>query len=139
MCGRLIMLLCNVSLPEASFQVSHLRKHERTVWQTPERFFVRLERALEVAKNTVAINALREPCFPELGLKRDRPISRVLHCGTAVLVQINAVEIEIASRDSEAGPRQRKLRVKPDRLGIKVSDPLCRIELPALSIATARR
>src|SRR6476620_4707888 len=110
------MLLCNVSLPEASFQVSHLRKHQRTVGQTPERFFVRLERALEVAKNPVAINALREPCFPELGLKRDRPISRVLHCGTAVLVQINAVEIEIASRDSEACPRQRKLRIKPDRL-----------------------
>ena len=45
------MLFCNVSLPEASFQVSHLRKHESTVWQTPGRFLVRLERALEVAKN----------------------------------------------------------------------------------------
>jgi len=100
--------LCNVSLSEASFQVSHLLKHQSTVWQTPERFFVRLERALEVAKNPVAINALREPCFPELGLKRDRAIGRFLHCGAAVLVQINAVEIEIASRDSEAGPRLTK-------------------------------
>src|SRR5258707_15380992 len=116
------MFLCNVSLSEASFQVSHLRKHERTVWQTPERFFVRLERALEVAKNPVAINALREPCFSEIGLKRDSPISRVLHCGTAVLVQINAVEIEITSRDGQAGPCQGGLRINPDRLGIKGSD-----------------
>src|SRR5256885_963833 len=108
------MFLCNVSLSDASFQVSHLLKHQSIVWQTPERFFVRLERALEVAKNPVAINALREPCFSEIGLKRDSPISRVLHCGTAVLVQINAVEIEIASRDSEAGPRPRKFRGKPD-------------------------
>src|SRR5438552_16517954 len=112
------MFLCNVSLSVASFQVSHLRKQERIVWQTPERFFVRLERALEVAKNPVPINALREQCFPELGLKRDRPISRVLDCGTAVLVQIKAGEIEIASRDSEAGPRPRQLRGKPGRLGI---------------------
>ncbi len=62
------MFLCNINLPEPSFEVSYLGKHESTVWQTPERFFVRLERALEVAQDAVALNALRQPCFPELGL-----------------------------------------------------------------------
>ena len=85
MCGRLIMFLRNVRLPKPSLQMSHLLKHESTVRQTPERFFVRLERPLEIAQNAVAINALREPCFPELGLERHRPIRGLLHCGTAVL------------------------------------------------------
>ena len=123
------MFLRNVKLPEPSLKMSHLLKHESTVWQTPERLFVRLERALEIAQNAVAINALREPCFPELGLERHRPICGLLHRGTAVLVQINAIEIELASRDGEAGPCQRELRIKPNRLGIKVSDPLCRVEV----------
>ncbi len=33
------------------------------------------------------------------------------------------------SRNGQAGPCQGELRIKPDRLGIKVSDPLCRIEV----------
>ncbi len=40
LCGRLIMFLRNVSLPEPSLKMSHLLKHESTVRQTPERFFV---------------------------------------------------------------------------------------------------
>ena len=131
------MFLRNVKLPEPSFQMSHLLKHESTVRQTPERFFIRLERALEVAQNAVAINALREPCFSELGLERHRPIRGLLHRGTAVRLQINAIEIELAARDGETGPCQRELRIKPNRLGIKVSDPFCRVEGDALSIATA--
>ena len=83
---------------------------------------------MEVAQNAVAINALREPCFPELGLEGHRPIRGLLHRGTAVRLQINAIEIELASRDGEAGPCQRELRIKPNRLGIKVSDLFCRVE-----------
>src|SRR4029077_21052225 len=107
------MFLRDVSLPEPSLKVSHLLKHESTVWQTPERFFVRLECAFEVAQDPVAINALGEPCFPKLWLERDRPIRGLLHRGTAVLVHINAVEIKLASRDGEAGPCQRELGIKP--------------------------
>src|SRR5262249_40303162 len=122
------MFLRNFNLPEPSLQMRHLLKHERTVRQTPERLFVRLERAWEVAQNAVAINALREPCFPELRLERHRSIRGLLHCGTAVHLQINVVEIELAARISEAAPRERELRIKSDRLGIKASDPLCRVE-----------
>jgi len=45
------MLLRNSKLPEPSLQMRHLFKHERTVRQTPERFLVRLKRALEVAQD----------------------------------------------------------------------------------------
>src|SRR4030095_15313422 len=116
------MFLRDVSLPEPSLKMSHLLKHESTVWQTPERLFVRLECAFEVAQDSVAINALGEPCFPELGLERHRTIRGLLHRSTAVRVQIKAIEIELASRDSEAGPRQRELGIKTNRLGIKGSD-----------------
>src|SRR2546425_6651895 len=102
------MFLRSVNLPEPPFKMSHLLKHESTVRQTSECLFVRLERAFEVAQNAVAINALREPCFPELGFERDRPIRGLLHRGTAVRLQINAVEIELAARDGQAGPCQRK-------------------------------
>ena len=122
------MFLRDVSLPKPSLKVSHLLKHESTVWQTPERFFIRLERPVEIAQNAVAIDALREPRFPELGLERHRPIRGLLHCSSAVLVQINSVKIQLASRDGEAGPCQRELRIKPNRLDIKVSGPLCRVE-----------
>src|SRR5258707_12843109 len=105
------MFLRNVKLPEPSLQMSHLFKHESTVRQTPERFFVRLERAFEVAQNAVAINALREPRFTELGLERDRPIRGLLHRRTAVRLQINAIEVELAARDGEAGPSTRQLGV----------------------------
>src|SRR5262245_15359525 len=118
------MLLCNINLPEPSFQVSYLVKHESTVRQTPERFFVRLERAFEVAQDAVAINPLPQPCFPELRLQRNRPIRRLLHRGTAIRIQINAIEVEIAARDREMGPCQRELRIKPNRLDIKARDPL---------------
>src|SRR5262245_22818610 len=112
------MFLRNFKLAEPSLQMSHLLKHERAVWQTPERFLVRFECALEVARNAVAINALREPCFPELWLERDRPIRSVLHRGTAVRLQIDAIEKELAARDSEPGPCQRELGIKLNRLGI---------------------
>src|SRR4029450_1229541 len=110
------------SLPDA------LPIYECTFWQTPERLFVRPERALEIAQDPVAINALGEPCFPELGLERHRTVRGLLHRSPAVPLQIKAIEIELARRDSERGPRQRELRIKPNRLGIKVSDPLCRVE-----------
>src|SRR4029077_4952865 len=115
------MLLRNVKLAEPSFQMSHLLKHESVVRQAPQRFFVRLERALEIAQNAVAINALREPRFPELGLERDRAIRGLFHRGTSVHLQIKAIEIKLAARDGEAGPCQRELRIKPSRLGIKPS------------------
>src|SRR5262249_38261536 len=123
-----IVLLRNVRLTEASFQVSHLLKYERAVRQTPERFFVRLERALEVAQNTVAINALRKPCFSELGLERHRPIRGLFHSSATIRLQIHAIEIELAARDSEARPCQRELRIKPDRLGIQAGDVFCDVE-----------
>src|SRR5262249_52963662 len=100
----------------------HLLKHERAVRQTPESFFVRFERALEVAQNAVAINALREQCFPELGLEGHRPVCGLLHGSSGVCLRINAVKIEIATRDGETGPSQRELRIKANRLGIQVSD-----------------
>src|SRR5262245_23119730 len=103
------MFLSDISLPEPSLKVSHLLKYESIVWQTPERLFVRPECALEVAQNAVAINALGEPCFAELGLERHRAIRGLLHRGTAVLVQINAVEVELALRHGKAGPCQREL------------------------------
>src|SRR5262249_61132067 len=98
------MLLRNVERAEPSLQMSHLLKHESTVRQTPERFFVRLERALEVAQHSVAINALREPCFPELGLERDRPVRSLFHRGAAVRLQIHAVQLELPARNAEAAP-----------------------------------
>src|SRR5215510_11215504 len=108
------MFLRDVSLPEPSLKVSHLLQHESAVWQTPERLFVRLECAFEVAQDPVAINTLSKPCFPELGLQRHRTVRGILHRRTAVLVQIKAIEIELASRDSKAGPCQRELRIKPN-------------------------
>src|SRR4029077_20869952 len=114
------MLLRNVKLAEPSFQMSHLLKHESVVRQAPQRFFVRLERALEIAQNAVAINALSEPRFPELGLERDRPVRGLLHRGAAICLQINAIEIKLAACDGQAGPCQRELRIKLNRLGIKV-------------------
>ena len=111
LCSRLIMFLRNVNLPEPSFQMSHLLEHESTVRQTPECFFIRPERAFEVAQNAVAINALREPCFPELGLERHRPICSFLHRGAAVCLRINAIEIELAARDRQTGPCEGKLRI----------------------------
>src|SRR5215468_1450775 len=122
------MFLRDVSLPKPSLKVSHLLKHESTVWQTPERLFVRLECGFEVAQDPVAINALAEPCFAELGLERHRTVRGVLHRGGTVRLQVKAIEIELASCDSEARPRQRELRIKTNRLSIKVSDPLCRVE-----------
>src|SRR6185369_16924247 len=113
---------------EPSLQMSHLFEHEGTVWQTPERAFVRLERALEIAQNAVAINALREPCFSELGLKRHRPVCSVLHRSTAVRLQINAIEIKLAAGDCEAGPCQCELWIKSNRLRIQVSDLFCCFE-----------
>src|SRR5215813_1473953 len=121
------MFLRNFNLPEPSLQMRHLLKHERTVRQTPERLFVRLERAWEVAQNAIAINALREPCFPELRLERHRPIRGVLHRRTAVHLQIKAVEIKLAARDGEARPSQRKLRIKLNRLAVKADGPLCHV------------
>src|ERR1700757_408945 len=102
--------------------MSHLLKNESTIRQMPERFFIRLERSLEIAQDSVAIDALREPCFPELGLERLRTVRGLFHRGAAVLVQIDAIEIELAARDSEASPCQRELRIKSNRLGIKVRD-----------------
>src|ERR1700747_2495241 len=102
--------------------MSHLLKNESTIRQMPERFFIRLERSLEIAQDSVAIDALREPCFPELGLERLRTVRGLFHRGAAVLVQIDAIEIELAARDSEARPCQRELRIKSNRLGIKVRD-----------------
>src|SRR5262249_49937820 len=107
--------------------MSHLPKHESTVRQTSERFFVRLERALEIAQDPVAINALREPRFRELGLERDRPVRGLLPCGAAIRLQINSHEIERAAREGEAGPRQRELRIESDGLGIKASRPFYRL------------
>jgi hypothetical protein len=75
------MFLCNVSLSSV-VQVSHLRKQAHCL-ATPGASSA--DWSARKSRRTVAINALREPCFPELRLKRDRPISRVLHCGTAVL------------------------------------------------------
>src|SRR5947207_5656651 len=122
------MFLRDFNLPEPSFQMSHLLKHQSTVRQTPECFFIGLERASEVAQNPIAVNALREPCFPELGLERDRAIRRLLHRGAAVRLQINAIEIELAARNREASPCQRELRIKTNHLGIKGSGPSCDIE-----------
>src|SRR5215467_2339529 len=98
------MFLRNFPLTQASFQVSHLFKNERIVRQSPEGFFVRLERALKVARNAVAINALRQPGFPELGLEGYRPIRGLLHCSAGVCLGIKTVEIKIAARDAETGP-----------------------------------
>src|SRR5215472_4386652 len=117
------MLLRNIRLPESSLHMRHLLKHESIVRQTSERFLVRFECALEVAQNAIAINALREPCFPELRLERHRPIRGVLHRRTAVHLQIKAVEIKLAARDGEARPSQRKLRIKLNRLAVKADGP----------------
>src|SRR5258708_9808786 len=119
------MFLRNVKLPEPSLQMSHLFKHESTVRQTPERFFVRLERALEVAQDAVAINALRKPCLPELGLERHRPLRGLLHRGTAVRLQINAIEVELAAGDGEAGPFEREMMIQPNLVPVKDSHPFC--------------
>ena len=113
------MFLRGIKLTESPFKVGHLLKHESAVRQTPERFFVRLKRALEIAQDTVTINSLREPRFAQLRLERDRAIRLFLHLCTGVRLRINAVEIELAARNGKSRPRQRELRIKPDRLGIK--------------------
>ena len=73
------MFLRGIKLTESPFKVSHLLEHESAVRQTPERFFVRLKRALEIAQDTITINSLREPRFAQLRLERDRAIRRLLH------------------------------------------------------------
>ena len=139
LCGRLIMFLRSVKLPEPPFKVGHLLKRESAVRQTPERFFVRPKRALEIAQNAVTINSLREPRFPQLRLERDRPIRFFFYRCTGVRLWINAVEIELAARNGETRPRQRKLRIKPNRLGIKRNDLFGGVEGGASPIATARK
>src|SRR6266568_1958795 len=113
------MFLRGIKLTESPFKVGHLFKHESAVRQTPERSFVRLKRALEIAQNTITINSLREPRFAQLGLERDRAICLFLDRRTGVRLRINAVEIEIAARNGKSRPRQRELRINPDGLGIK--------------------
>src|SRR4029077_17222302 len=110
------MFLRGVKLTESPFKVGHLLEHEGAVRQTPERFFVRLKRALEIAQDTVTIKPLGEPRFAQLGLERDRAIGLFLdHC-TGVRLWINAVEIELAARNGEPRPCQCELRIKPHRL-----------------------
>src|SRR5262249_35292889 len=98
------MFLPTATLPKPWFKGTHCLKHDSTVCKRPNPLFERLEGAFEVAQAPVAINALREPCFPELGLERHRAVRGLLHRSTAVLVQIDAIEIELASRDGEASP-----------------------------------
>src|SRR5207248_6951060 len=116
-------------LSEPSFQMSHLLKHESTVRQTPECFLVRLERAFEVAQDAVADKRLARAMLPrarvEVRSPDPRPPSLRHRCSSP---NQRRCEIELAARDGEAGPCQRELRVKPDRLGMKTSHPLCRVE-----------
>jgi hypothetical protein len=61
-------------------------------------------------------------------LERDRAIGRLLHCGAAIRLQIDAVEIELAAGNAKPRPRLRELGIKPDGLGIKRNDLLCNFE-----------
>jgi len=92
------MFLCRINPTKSPFKVGHLFEHESAIGQTPKRFFVRLERSLEVAQDAIAINALREPCFPELGLECDRAIRLFFYLGTRVRLRIDAVETKLACR-----------------------------------------
>src|SRR4029077_5074016 len=116
------MFLRRIKLTESPFKMSHLLKHEGAVRQTPERFFVRLKRALEIAQDTITINTLREPGFAQLRLERDRAIRFFLHLCAGVRLWINAVEIELAARNGKPRPCQGELRIKPDGLCIKRND-----------------
>src|SRR6266446_4305592 len=116
------MFLRGIKLTESPFKVGHLLEHEGAVRQTPERFFVRLKRALEIAQDTITINTLREPRFAQLGLERDRAIRLCLDRCTGVRLWINAVEIELAARNGKPRPRYRELRINPHGLGIKRND-----------------
>src|SRR4029078_713045 len=111
-----------IKLTESPFKVSHLLKHEGAVRQTPERFFVRLKSALEIAQDTIKTNTLREPRFAQLRLERDRAIRLFLDRRPGVRLQINAVEIELAARNRKPRPSQCELRIKPHRLRIKRND-----------------
>src|SRR2546423_8668012 len=115
------MFLRGIKPAESPFKVGHLLEHEGAVRQTPERFFVRLKRALEIAQDTITINTLREPRFAQLRLEGDRAIRLFLDRCTGVRLWINAVEIELAARNGKPCPRQRELRIKSDSLGIKRS------------------
>src|SRR4029077_4780808 len=61
-------------------------------------------------------------------LRVDSCAAALAHFCAAITRSNNAVEIEVAALDSEASPRQRELRIKSDRLSIKVSDPLWCVE-----------
>src|SRR5207248_2769057 len=115
------MFLGGIDLPESAFEMPYLFEHESAVRQAPECFFVRLQRALEIAHDTITINTLREPRFAQLRLERDRAIRPFLHRCTGVRLWINAVEIELAARNGKPRPCQCELRIKPHRLGIKRS------------------
>src|SRR5258707_9397758 len=108
------MFLRGVKLTESPFKMGHLLEHESAVRQTPERFFVRLKRALEIAHDTITINSLREPRFAQLRFERDRAIGLFLHLCAGVRLWFNAVEIELAARNGKPRPRQRELRIKSD-------------------------
>src|SRR6185437_17105153 len=116
------MFLRGIRLTEAPLKMGQLLKHESAVRQTPERFLVRLKRALEIAQDAVTINSVREPRFAQLRLERDRAIRFCLDRCTGVRLWINAVEIELAARNGKPRPRQRELRIKSHRLGIKRND-----------------
>src|SRR5881398_1541987 len=103
------MFLRGVKLTESPFKVGHLLEHEGAVRQAPECFFVRLQRALEIAHDTITINTLREPRFAQLRLERDRAIRPFLHRCTGVRLWINAVEIELAARNGKPRPCQCEL------------------------------
>src|ERR1051325_10133276 len=122
------MFLRNWAMAESPFQMSHLLKNERIVRQSPESFFVRLECTLEIPQNAIAINALREPCFAQLGPEGHRPISGLLHCGAGVCLRLYTVEIKIAARDGKTRPRQRELRIMANGLGIQVCNFLHFVE-----------
>src|SRR5690242_11090024 len=119
------MFLRSVNLTQSPFKVRHLLEHESAVRQTPERFFVRLKRTLEIAQDTITINTLRQPRFAQLRLERDRAIRLLFDRRGGVCFWINAIEIELAARNRKPRPRQRELRIKPDGLGIKRDDLSC--------------
>src|SRR5256885_1027100 len=83
---------------------------------------------MEVAQNSVTINALRKPSLPQLRLQRNRLVRGFFYRSGAVRFQINAVEIELASRDGEAAPCQGELWIQPHRLSIELGDVFCYVE-----------
>src|ERR1043166_4940427 len=122
------MFLRNCALAESPFQMSHLLENERIVRQSPQSFFVRLERTLEIAQNTVAINALCEPCFAQLGPEGHRSICGLFHSGARICLRFYTVEIKIAARDGKTRPRHRELRIMANGLGIQVCNFLHFVE-----------